>query len=115
MIFTIIIHTGALVFTIKSYTGVKPLNGLAVRMVFIVGGGTAVVWNILCDGIFYLKIQCLYNYLLSKRRKEYDLLLSRNKKIKHSYTVAERENITAFRRRWEIRTVEVSTAEMQFL
>ena len=45
MIFTIFIHTGALVFTIKSYTGVKPLNGLAVRMVFIVGVGIAVAWN----------------------------------------------------------------------
>ena len=51
--FTIIIHTGALVFTIKSYTGAKPPNGLAVRMVFNVGCGIAVAWNVLCDGIFY--------------------------------------------------------------
>ena len=28
---------------------------------------------------FLLKIPCLYNYLLSKKRKEYDLLLLRNK------------------------------------
>lgn len=81
MIFTIIIHTGALVFTIKSYTGMKPLNGLTVRVVFVVGGGIAVAWNVLCDSIFYLQIQCLYNYLLSKWRKEYDLLLSRNKNV----------------------------------
>ncbi len=53
MNFTIIIHTDALVFTIKSYTGAKTLNGLAVRMVFSVDCGTAVAWNILCDGIFY--------------------------------------------------------------
>ena len=53
MIFTIIIHTGALVFTIKSYTGMKPLNGLTVRVVFVVGGGIAVAWNVLCDGIFF--------------------------------------------------------------
>ena len=81
MIFTIIIHTDALAFTIKSYTYVKPLNGLVVRVVFIVGGGIAVAWNVLCDGIFYSQIQCLYNYLLSKWRKEYDLLLLRNSKI----------------------------------
>lgn len=49
----IIIHIGALVFTIKSYTGAKPLNGLAVRMVFNVCCGIAVAWNVLCDGIFF--------------------------------------------------------------
>lgn len=53
MNFTIIIHTGALVFTIKSYTGAKLLNGLAVRMVFNVCCSIAVAWNVLCDGIFY--------------------------------------------------------------
>ncbi len=52
MNFTIIIHTDALIFTIKSYTDAKPLNGLAVRMVFSVGCGIAVAWNVLCDGIF---------------------------------------------------------------
>lgn len=56
----------------------KPLNGLTVRVVFVVGGGIAVAWNVLCDSIFYLQIQCLYNYLLSKWRKEYDLLLLSN-------------------------------------
>ena len=59
----------------------KPLNGLTVRVVFVVGGGIAVAWNVLCDSIFYLQIQCLYNYLLSKWRKEYDLLLSRNRDV----------------------------------
>lgn len=34
MNFAIIIHTGALVFTIKRYTGAKLLNGLAERVVF---------------------------------------------------------------------------------
>ena len=53
MNFTIIIHTDVLVFTIKSYTGAKPPNGLAVRMVFNVCCGIAVAWNVLCDGIFY--------------------------------------------------------------
>lgn len=52
-LYTIIIHTGALVFTIKSYTGAKLPDGLTVSMVFNVGYGTAVAWNILCDGIFY--------------------------------------------------------------
>lgn len=41
------------------------------------------------DGIFFCvkevmplrKIQFLYNYLLSKKRKEYDLLLSGNNRI----------------------------------
>lgn len=75
---TIIIHTSVLVFTIKSYTGAKSLYGLTARMVFIVDCGIAVAWNFLCDGIFYLKFQCLYNYLLSKWRKEYDLLLLSN-------------------------------------
>ncbi len=84
MIFTIIIHTDELVFTIKNYTGAKPLNGLAVRVVFIVGGGIAVAWNVLCEGIFYLQIQSLYNYLLSKWGEEYDLLLSRNSRKKKS-------------------------------
>ena len=46
----------------------------------MVYGGIAVAWNVLCEGIFYLQIQSLYNYLLSKWRKEYDLLLSRNRK-----------------------------------
>ena len=55
MNFTIIIHTGALVFTIKSYTGVKSLNGLVVKVFFVVGGGIAVAWNVLCDGIFICK------------------------------------------------------------
>ena len=55
MNFTIIIHTGALVFTIKSYTGVKSLNGLVVRVFFVVGGGIAVAWNVPCDGIFICK------------------------------------------------------------
>ena len=65
----------------------KPLNGLTVRVVFVVGGGIAVAWNVLCDSIFYLQIQCLYNYLLSKWRKEYDLLLSRNKGFATRLTV----------------------------
>ena len=55
MIFTIIIHTGALVFTIKSYTGAKTLNGLIVRMAFSISCGIAVAWNVLCGGIFYWK------------------------------------------------------------
>ena len=52
MNFTIIIHTGALVFTIKSYTGVKPLNGLVVREFFVVGGGIAVAWNFYAMAFF---------------------------------------------------------------
>ena len=50
--FTIIIYTGVQVFTIKSYTDAKLLNELVVSAVFNVGWGIAVVWNILCDGIF---------------------------------------------------------------
>lgn len=30
----------------------KPPNGLAVRMVFVVCCNIAVAWNVLCDGIF---------------------------------------------------------------